>query len=79
MVAFLNKNLWEMNSESQFFLKHSYGDALEAKIEREDNSSRPLSLKTFRAEKRLWALKPDKLRFASQLCHSVAKWFNQAT
>ena len=41
-----------MKSESQFSLKQSYGDALEAKIEREDNSSRFLSLKTFRVEKR---------------------------
>ena len=67
------ESMWEMKSESQFSLKHSYGDALEAKIEREDNSSRFLSLKTFRVENRLWALKPDKLGFESQLCHSVAK------
>lgn len=32
-----------------------------------DNSSRPLSLKPFRAEKRIWALKPDKLGFESLL------------
>ena len=46
------ESMWEMKSESQFSLKQSYGDALEAKIEREDNSSRFLSLKTFRVEKR---------------------------